>query len=1528
MRRARHDRANARRRLPSGSLGACARAWLGCEVLEERRLLSAVPLSHTELQMLAAGGATPSGGSATAFGFSPAQIRHAYGFDQVTFNSGTIQGDGSGQTIAIIDAYDDPNIASDLASFDSAFGIAAPPNFIKVAQDGSTNYPTTDPAGPGTNNWEVEEALDVEWAHAMAPGATIMLVEANSPNFNDLITSALTYAAQQPGVVAVSMSFGTAEFSTETSWDFHFTTPTGHAPVTFLAATGDAGSPGNYPAFSPNVMAVGGTQLTLDANNNYAAESGWSGSGGGISQFESQPTYQSQSGLVTQSSTFRTIPDVSFDAALTSNTGVGSSPGLSVYDSYNNGTVTPWVRVGGTSAATPCWAGLVAVADQGRALAGLAPLDGPSQTLAKIYSLSAGDFHDITSGSNNKNSAVAGYDLVTGRGSPLANLMVPGLMGTASVAGEVFNDVNGNGALDAGESGLPGWTVYEDLNGNGVYDAASTHGFTNNTATSFASSVTSSQTVSGLSGNIVRVTVNVNITYSHPDGNLTISLVSPNNTTIVLANQVGGSGTNFSNTTFDDFSLSIPIALGSAPFTGTFSPSSPLWTLFGGAPNGTWSLKINNAVSFQHGTLNSWSINLTTGDPAVTTGSGGLYQLNNPLGGTFSVGEVLQAPYAQTSPPGGFSSVSVGTGVAVKNVNFGDQLPPSTTPGAVTLLSSSDTGVSNSDNLTNLNNSSAQSALQFQVAGTVAGALVTLYADGNLIGSATASGSTTVVTTNGTFTLSDGPHSITARQTQNGQPISGNSSPLSIQIDTTAPVGSIAAVTPNPHTAPVSSMTITFSEPVSNLPLADLQLTVGGGPNLLTAAQTLSTSDNVTWVLNNLATITSSAGNYQLSLIPGNAPFTDWAGNVDTNQASTSFLIPLSVQLNTPSIDYANPQTWPAPAGSQTGEAAGGVAIASNAASITDVQSSTLQSMTVTLAGASATSGDFLIGISIGNISVSRYSQLTGQLVFTGVDSLANYLAALKSVVYNNSVGGPGKSSESISVVVNDGTSLSNTALATITIAAPPSVKLNLNTFNYATQWTNQGAVTVAGAPVLADPRSGNLTSLTITLASPQPGDLLAATPVGNVSVSAFNSVSGQLILSGTDSLANYQTALASVIYNNTSGGPGVATEFITVSDADATGASNTATSTINVNASGTFNSLVSGGYLFYDNSGYNGNKVGIGTKDNAAIDPSKTPYLGTTTATFASLSGFTKGINGLMIDLTPSSTNNHGAMSLANVANDFTFRASGVGVTNPSNNPQTWSAAPAATGFTVRLGAGAGGSDRIEITWPDGAIENEWLEVTVNANAETGLASPYTFFFGNLIGDTGDSNSASTAVVTGTDEIDMRQYVGAAPAPVFTVYDVNKDKSVDANDELAARNNPTFLRFIKVGSGNFAPQTPPATQSAAPAATQSISATPALSPAIVAPSATTASATNPIATSASQAVASTLVDSTAHRATDSAIHAPSLLRAGLVGHSASSFKTVDVANAAASALSAGLDESLLELLALARRHAHQPRKL
>jgi hypothetical protein len=365
-------------------------------------------------------------------GYTPDQLRTAYGINGITFMGGTMTGDGSGQTIAIVDAYNDPNIVGDLDGFDhnvylsasakaagttlyTQYGAAS--SFLTAFdQNGNVINPaneTSVPNAPLSTVWGSEISLDVEWAHAIAPGARIDLVECKFSTTSNLYMGAAT-AGGLSGVSAVSMSFGGPEISGEKSFDSDFV----HPGVTFLAASGDNGSLFvEYPATSPNVVAVGGTTLNLNGNNTWASETGWTGSGGGPSAFETEPSYQ----VGVQNTGSRTTPDVSMDAA--------PNTGVAIYDSYNYGSSTPWAKVGGTSLATPCWAGLIAIANQGRIANGLSVLNAssPTQTQTFLYNLSSSDFHDITSGSNGIYSAGPGYDEVTGLGSPIAGTLVPDL---------------------------------------------------------------------------------------------------------------------------------------------------------------------------------------------------------------------------------------------------------------------------------------------------------------------------------------------------------------------------------------------------------------------------------------------------------------------------------------------------------------------------------------------------------------------------------------------------------------------------------------------------------------------------------------------------------------------------------------------------------------------------------------------------------------------------------------------------------------------------------------------------------------------------------------------------------------------------------------------------------------------------------------------------------------------------------------------------------------------------------------------
>ena len=335
---------------------------------------------------------------------TPAQLDSAYGLNAVTFKSGstTVQGTGAGQTIAIVDAYSDPYIATEIAAFDKQYNLPA----VSLTVDnlaGSGNYDAS---------WAEEEALDVEWAHAAAPGAKIVLIEATSDSTNALIAGVVA-AKAMPTVSVVSMSWGGSDSYGETALDSTFTTPAGHVGITYLAAAGD--QPGaEWPADSPNVVAVGGTSLTINTGTGArASETAWTSSGGGTSSVEAEPGYQKG----VQATGHRTAPDVS--AVANPNTGVLE------YSVPAGG----WVQVGGTSLATPIWAGLISIADQGRVLAGKTSLDGATQTLPDLYAAPAADYTAIAANSR----SAAGYNTTTGRGSPNAAALVATLVGDPAV---------------------------------------------------------------------------------------------------------------------------------------------------------------------------------------------------------------------------------------------------------------------------------------------------------------------------------------------------------------------------------------------------------------------------------------------------------------------------------------------------------------------------------------------------------------------------------------------------------------------------------------------------------------------------------------------------------------------------------------------------------------------------------------------------------------------------------------------------------------------------------------------------------------------------------------------------------------------------------------------------------------------------------------------------------------------------------------------------------------------------------------
>ncbi|WP_334042279.1 S53 family peptidase [Burkholderia ambifaria] len=354
-------------------------------------------------------------------GLSPQRIRGFYGFDQLPARGYG----GDDQVIAIVDAYDNPNVEADLRLFSSTFGLspcASPRCFTKV-------YATPDKRPPPPDAlWALESSLDVQWAHAIAPNARIVLVEAASSSLDDLMSAialATTPAPAGPGAKVVSISWGSPEFLAETQFDGQFASANG---VSFVAGSGDGGNGIDYPAASPYVLSVGGTSIATDASGAYAGETAWAGSGGGQSTIEPEPTYQSNLGIPSDSVGLRGVPDVAYHA--------DPASGFAVYDSYGYAGQSGWFVVGGTSAGAPQWSALIAIANSVRIARGKTTLNAVGAIHTVLYGLAssayATNFRDIVSGSNGACgtlcTATAGYDYVTGLGRPMAVNLVQALI--------------------------------------------------------------------------------------------------------------------------------------------------------------------------------------------------------------------------------------------------------------------------------------------------------------------------------------------------------------------------------------------------------------------------------------------------------------------------------------------------------------------------------------------------------------------------------------------------------------------------------------------------------------------------------------------------------------------------------------------------------------------------------------------------------------------------------------------------------------------------------------------------------------------------------------------------------------------------------------------------------------------------------------------------------------------------------------------------------------------------------------------
>ncbi len=324
-----------------------------------------------------------------------------------------LTGDGAGETIGIVVAYHNPSIVDDVNAFSEVFALPQTCGSEFALPDNCFDLVVRNHAGAAIDpGWALETALDVEWAHAIAPRARIVLVEARDDELPTMMRA--VGEAIDAGATVVSGSWGDTDAPGNQRYDRYCR----DRRAICVFATGDSGNPAAYPATSPAAIAVGGTSLKLTTEGSVVFENAWEGSGGGLARFYPRPRYQ----LGVHGLRRRGTPDVSYHA--------DPVRPYAVYTSVPYGNDVGWLSVGGTSGGAPQWAAIIAVANGLRVNEGKARLsyDGFSAQRA-LYGLAGTPaMFDVTSGANGACGALCtagvGYDFVTGSGSPRSGVDV------------------------------------------------------------------------------------------------------------------------------------------------------------------------------------------------------------------------------------------------------------------------------------------------------------------------------------------------------------------------------------------------------------------------------------------------------------------------------------------------------------------------------------------------------------------------------------------------------------------------------------------------------------------------------------------------------------------------------------------------------------------------------------------------------------------------------------------------------------------------------------------------------------------------------------------------------------------------------------------------------------------------------------------------------------------------------------------------------------------------------------------------
>ncbi|HTD03991.1 MAG TPA: S53 family peptidase [Undibacterium sp.] len=576
------------------------------------------------------GAAAPMAQNNVVSTYSPAQIRAAYGLSLLPAPGAALTAAqaaqlGAGQTIYIVDAKHDPNVIAELAAFNQKFGL--PTCTVKTIPAGAS-LPLATASGSGCevsvvfnsaggtmtgvqpaydSGWATEIALDVQWAHATAPLARIVLIEAPDATLNNLLGAVKLANAMGPGIV--SMSFAAPEGNWTASVDPVFAA----ANMSYLAATGDSGAAVQWPAVSANVVAVGGTTLTYSGTG-ARSEVSWSGTGGGVSAYMPAPSYQTNAVPGMGFATHRNVADVAFNAD--PNTGQY----LAVIPSGSSSV--QWLSAGGTSLATPQWAGLIAVANAVRALNAKSALGAPHAVLygqiSAVPGTYASVFYDVTKGSDGSCAictARIGYDQLTGLGTPNGSSLLSSLSGaalaatppvvtSASISGQVGTALSFTVSVTAPDpvtytlSGAPaGMTI----GSTGAVNWATP------VAGSYAVTVSAKDSKTGLSG----------------QGIYTVVIAPPATAPVVTAASIGGkAGTALS-------------------FTVSVRASNPVTYSLSGAPAGM-SISSAGVVTWPVPVAGTYAVIVTAKDTKTGQSGQGVYTVT--IGAAAVAGPVITAP--------------------------------------------------------------------------------------------------------------------------------------------------------------------------------------------------------------------------------------------------------------------------------------------------------------------------------------------------------------------------------------------------------------------------------------------------------------------------------------------------------------------------------------------------------------------------------------------------------------------------------------------------------------------------------------------------------------------------------------------------------------------------------------------------------------------------------------------------------------------------------------------------------------------